>query len=350
MFDSGPADEIDTIQFGSTVAVDDVDVYRNGFNLELVIRGTADELTLVSFFGLAGYEQKQVRFADGTLWDSAELSARAVVGATITGTFESETMVGTDGHDLLIGSAGNDVVQGGDGKDTLYGDTTFQSLFGPQVIGDDTLLGGAGDDTLFDFRGNNLFDGGAGNDTLVLGTGVDTVLFGRGSGLDRVSLDGGRNDIDVIHMAADIAPTDVVLSWRSSSVADILISDSGDRLTVQLSTDSFAVGPETTQARVRFADGTERSLEWSSLNVGVPAARRVMMCSVLCSLPLWPGLVGMILIFSAVRVSLEPMGSLKQKVTGSTPFKVFSTMCWIRTWKISFSRRTAVLHKGLVTS
>ncbi len=272
VFDSGAADEIDTIQFGSTVAVDDVDVYRNGFNLELVIRGTADELTLLSFFGSAGYEQKQVRFADGTLWDSAELSARAVVGVTITGTFESETIVGADGHDLLIGSAGNDVVQGGDGKDTLYGDTTFQSLFGPQVIGDDTLLGGAGDDTLFDFRGNNLFDGGAGDDTLVLGTGIDTVLFGRGSGVDRVSLDGGRNDIDVIHMAADIAPADVVMTWRSVSVADILISDSGDRLTVQLSTDSFAVGPETTQARVRFADGTEWSLAWSSFNVGVPAA------------------------------------------------------------------------------
>ncbi|NGZ98294.1 MAG: hypothetical protein CV089_19580 [Nitrospira sp. WS110] len=272
LFDSGRVDEIDTIQVDSTVTVEDVEVYRNGFNLELVIRGTTDELTLLSFFGAAGYEQKQVQFADGTLWSSAGLSARAVVGATVTGTFESETLSGGDGHDLLIGSAGNDVLIGGAGKDVLYGDLTFQPSSGNQVIGDDTLLGGPGDDTLIDFRGTNIFDGGAGNDTLILGTGIDTVLYGRGSGVDRVSLDNGRNDIDVIQMAADIAPTDVVLSWQSPSIADILISDSGDRLTVQLSTDWFAVGPETTQAVVRFADGTEWSLSWSSLNVGVPAA------------------------------------------------------------------------------
>ncbi len=272
VFDSGTADEIDTIQFDSTVTVEDVEAYRNGFNLELAISGTTDELTLLSFFGAAGYEQKQVKFSDGTMWSSAELSVWAIVGTTVTGTLESETISGSDGHDLLIGSAGNDVLMGGGGKDTLYGDNTFQSLFGPQVIGDDTLIGGAGNDSLFDFRGNNLFDGGAGDDTLVLGTGIDTVLFGRGSGVDRVSLDNGRNDIDVIQMAADIAPADVVLSWQSPSVADVLIPDSGDQLTVQLSTDWFAVGPETTQAIVRFADGTEWSLAWSSSNVGVPAA------------------------------------------------------------------------------
>ena len=270
LFDSGTSGEIDTIQFDSTVTAEDLDVYRNEFNLELVIRGTADELTLLSFFGSDGYQQKQVRFADGTRWDSAELNARAVVGTTVTGTFDNETISGSDGHDLLIGSAGNDVLMGGRGKDTLYGDATFQSVFGQQVIGDDMLRGGPGDDTLIDFRGVNIFDGGTGNDTLILGTGIDTVLFGRGSGVDRVSLDNGRNDIDVIQMAADIAPDDVVLSWQSPSSADILISDSGDRLMVQLSTDWFAVGPEMTQAIVQFADGTQWALSWSSTNINIP--------------------------------------------------------------------------------
>ncbi len=272
VFDSGLAGEIDTIQFDSTVTVEDIEVYRNGVNLELAIRGTADELTLVSFFNSSGYEQKQVRFADGTVWSSAELSARALVGTTIVGTSQSEIILGSDGHDVLIGSAGNDVVMGGRGKDALYGDLTFQPLFGPQVIGDDTLMGGDGDDSLFDFRGNNLFDGGAGGDTLFLGTGVDRVLFGRGSGADHVMLDNNRNDIDIIEVAADITPAEVELTWRSDSIADILISDSGDRLTVQLSTDWFAVGPETTQAIVRFADGTQWSLAWSASNVDIPAA------------------------------------------------------------------------------
>ncbi len=272
VFDSEAAGEIDTIQFDSTVAAEDVEVHRNGFNLELAISGTTDELTLLSFFGSPEYGQKQVRFADGTVWASAELSARADIGTTITGTSGSDTISGSDGHDVLIGSGGNDVLTGGRGKDVLYGDVTFQPFSGNQVIGDDTLIGGGGNDSLFDFRGNNLFDGGAGDDTLILGTGIDRVLFGRGSGLDHVILDNNRNDIDLIEMAVGINPDDVVMTWRSPSVADILISDSGDRLTVQLSTDWFAVGPETTQAIVRFADGTQWTLAWSSTNVDIPAA------------------------------------------------------------------------------
>ncbi|WHZ29132.1 MAG: Alkaline phosphatase [Nitrospira sp.] len=272
LFDSEAAGEVDTIQFDSTVTAEDVEVYRNGFNLELAISGTTDELTLLSFFDSPEYGQKQARFSDGTVWSSAELNARALIGNTITGSSDSEVLSGGAGHDLLTGSAGNDVLMGGAGKDVLYGDLTFQPLSGPQVIGDDTLIGGGGNDNLIDFRGNNLFDGGAGDDTLSLGTGVDRVLFYRGSGVDYVTLDNNRNDIDLIEMAAEITPAEVVMTWRSPSSADILILDSGDRLTVQLSTDWFAVGPETTQAIVRFADGTQWNLAWSASNVGIPMA------------------------------------------------------------------------------
>lgn len=272
VFDSEATGEVDTIQFDSTVTAEDVEVYRNGFNLELAISGTPDELTLLSFFGSPEYDQKQVRFSDGTAWSRDELGARALSGNVVTGSSESETILGSDGHDLLIGSAGNDVVMGGHGKDALYGDLTFQPISGLQVIGDDTLIGGSGNDSLFDFRGNNLFDGGPGDDTLILGTGVDRVLFGRGSGVDHVTLDNNRNDIDLIAMAAEIDASNVVMTWLSPSVADIVISDSGDRLTVTLSTDWFAVGPDTTQAIVRFADGTDWNLAWSAANVGIPTA------------------------------------------------------------------------------
>ena len=272
VFDSEALDEIDTIQFDPAVAAEDVEVYRNGFNLELAISGTTDELTLLSFFDSPEYGRKQARFSDGTVWSGTELSARALIGNTITGSSESEVLSGGVGHDLLIGSAGNDVLMGGGGKDTLYGDLAFQPLSGPQVIGDDTLVGGMGDDTLIDFRGANLFDGGAGDDTLILGAGVDRILFGRGSGVDHVTLDNKRDDIDIIQMAADVESSNVVLTWRSDSVADLVILDSGEKLTIQLSTDSFSVGPETTQAIVRFADGTQWSLAWSSSNVGIPLA------------------------------------------------------------------------------
>ncbi|NOS76641.1 MAG: hypothetical protein HOP35_01715 [Nitrospira sp.] len=274
VFDASAAGEVETIQLASDIAPTDIEVYRVGSSLGLVISGTTDELTLASFFNQSEYAQKQVRFADGTVWNEAELRTRAVDTGLIFGTTGNDTLTLSAGarHRGLVGDAGSDILTGGDWDDVLYGDVTFQPSSGPQVIGDDMLIGGAGHDSLFDFRGTNLFDGGAGNDSLSLGSGVDTVLFGRGSGLDLVAFDNNRNDIDVIQMAAGISPADVVMTWRSASSADLAIADSGDRLTVALSTDHFAVGPETTQAIVRFADGTEWSLAWSSLNVGIPAA------------------------------------------------------------------------------
>jgi Ca2+-binding RTX toxin-like protein len=272
VFDSSVAGEVDTIEFASTVAPGEVEAYRFNYDLVLVINGTADELTLASFFDSPGYDQKQVRFADGTVWSSAELSTRAVVGSVLTGSFENDVILGSDGYDVLIGAGGNDVLTGGRGNDSLYGDATTPSQFGQQIVGNDTLSGGAGDDILIDFWETNLFDGGAGNDVLILGAGIDTVLFGRGSGDDHVTLDNNGSDVDIIQMAAGIASADVVLTWRSASSADLLIEDSGDRLAVTLSTDFFAVGPETTQAVVRFANGTEWNLAWSSSNVSIPTA------------------------------------------------------------------------------
>ncbi len=274
VFDSGSASEIDTIQLDSAVAPADVEVYRRDYDLVLVIAGTTDEIALGSFFDSPGYDQKQVRFSDDTMWNETELRTRALDTGLIFGSAGDDTLTlsANARYRGLVGNAGNDLLTGGNWDDVLYGDVTFQSSFGNQIIGNDTLVGGAGNDTLIDFRGTNRFDGGAGDDTLQLGTGVDTVVFGRGAGVDVVTADNNRQDIDIIEIAPDIIAADVTMTWRSASTADLVISDSGDRLTLQLSTDWFAVGPETTQAIVRFGDGTEWSLAWSSLNVGVSGA------------------------------------------------------------------------------
>jgi len=272
VFDSSVAGAVDTIEFASTVAPGEVEAYRFNYDLVLIISGTADELTLASFFGSPGYDQKQVHFADGTVWSSVELSTRAIVGSVLNGSFEDDVILGSDGYDVLIGAGGDDVLTGGRGNDSLYGDATTPLQFGQQIFGNDTLSGEAGDDILIDFWGTNLFDGGAENDVLILGAGVDTVLFGRGSGVDHVTLDNNRSDIDIIQMAAGISPADVVMTWSSPSSVDFLIADSGDRLAVALSTDWFAVGPETIQAVVRFANGTEWNLAWSGSNFSFPTA------------------------------------------------------------------------------
>ena len=266
VFDVSAAGEIETIELGSDIAPAEIEVYRRDYDLILVITGTMDELTLGSFFDQPASAQKQVRFADGTLWNETELRSRAVsVGGSLTGTTGNDSLTGSAGHDVLVGAAGNDVLTGGLGNDWLYGDATSQSPFGLQVVGNDTLIGGAGYDVLIDFRGTNLFDGGPENDTLIVGTGQDTVLFGRGSGVDRVTLDNNGSDLDIIQMGAGLAPTDVVLirHYPDYHIVDLLIPDSGDTLTVTLSTNYPSVGFENTQAVVRFADGTEWNLAWS---------------------------------------------------------------------------------------
>ena len=104
-------------------------MYRGDYDLILVITGTTDELTLGSFFDQPASAQKQVRFADGTLWNEAELRARAVaVGGTILGTTGNDTLTGSAGHDVMIGDAGNDVLTGGTGSDMVYGDGHAQPL------------------------------------------------------------------------------------------------------------------------------------------------------------------------------------------------------------------------------
>ncbi len=206
---------VDTIQIAAALAPSDVMVFQRGGDVTLALNNTTDELTIANFYGFSNQEFKQVRFADGTLWNEAELRARAVtVGETISGAGANETLIGSAGHDVLIGNAGDDALAGGLGNDWLYGDATFQSPFRPQVIGNDTLAGGAGDDTLMDLRGTNHFDGGAGNDQLFLGTANDTVLFGRGSGNDTAYFDGNGSDLDLIELSADLTASDVILTRR----------------------------------------------------------------------------------------------------------------------------------------
>lgn len=267
VFDSSTTGEIETIQFAADVQTADVDVYRRSGDLVLIINGTTDELTLASFFGPTEYAQKQVRFTDGTVWNEAELRVRAVaVGGTVTGTEGDETLTGSAGHDVLIGAAGNDVLTGGLGNDVLYGDATSQSPFGPQVIGNDILTGGGGDDVLVDLRGTNTFDGGSGNDQLFVGTGQDTILFGRGSGIDSLTLDTNGSDLDIIQMGADVLPSEVILTRSiqratGANIIDLTIPSTGDRLSINLS--SVGSQSETSpQAAVLFADGTRWDLVW----------------------------------------------------------------------------------------
>jgi Ca2+-binding RTX toxin-like protein len=105
------------------------------FGLLLGIRGSDASLQIDA------QELPDVVFADGTRWNSSEVSARVATASS--------------GDDVLRGT-GKVLLQGGDGNDLLFG------------FGGDTLTGDGGSDTLVGGAYTRLMAGGAGSDQYVL--------------------------------------------------------------------------------------------------------------------------------------------------------------------------------------
>ncbi|HEY7533856.1 MAG TPA: calcium-binding protein, partial [Nitrospiraceae bacterium] len=262
--DETVAGDIDTIQIAAGVTASQLGVAQRGSDLVLNIAGTTDEMVLANFYAFPEASFKQVRFADGTVWDSTTLQTLASPsGVTLNGGIADEALTGGIGNDSIVGNAGNDTLTGGLGSDVIFGDATSDSPFSP-VIGNDILVGGPGDDVLTDFQGTNVFDGGPGNDSLRLGAGQDTILFGRGSGNDVVQFDGNGSDVDLVQMAADLSPADVQMTrqYPNTNILKLTIRDTGETLTLNLSTNYPSVDPSANQGKVLFADGSQWNLSW----------------------------------------------------------------------------------------
>lgn len=200
---------IDTIKFSSGIIPSDIRVSRTDRgDLELIINGTTDKLTVSRWFFSTDYRIESIEFADGTRWDSEKISNLS------KGT-------PTEGNDSLYGDERADTLGGLGGDDTLYG-----------YAGNDTLNGGTGNDTLYGGDGTDILDGGAGNDYLAGEYGSDSYLFYRGAGQDRVQeYDNTAGNIDVVKIASDLKPTDIQLS-RSASDLYLSIQGTTDKLTV----------------------------------------------------------------------------------------------------------------------
>lgn len=146
---------LDAVRFAADVFPTDVTVTRNGHDLVLGIAGTTDQLTLSFFFLAPTLQIEQVQFANGTVWDTAFLTALAQ--PTTTGTPGPDSLVGTNGDDRLAGLGGTDTITG--------------------LAGDDMLDGGTGADQLV---------GGIGNDTYIVDDLGDEVIEGFNNGTDRI--------------------------------------------------------------------------------------------------------------------------------------------------------------------
>jgi uncharacterized protein YdgA (DUF945 family) len=127
-----------------------------------------------------------------------------------------------------------------------------------------TWIGTPGNTTLAGSNfGSNVFDLGPGGDTVTAGnaslgaTGNNTFVFDKGDGQATVNTNGGSG---TIQMAADVAPSDVILQADGGGDLTVKLLDTGDSLTIlkDLSTHWWGIGGPVSQ--VAFGNGTTWNL------------------------------------------------------------------------------------------
>jgi Ca2+-binding RTX toxin-like protein len=157
----------DTIAFGDGITAATLLFARdptNNANMIINFAGHAGSILILNQrYGDGGIEA--IRFADGTIWSHAELSARYVFDQQTGG---NDTIWGSEFGDSASGGGGNDLIETFDGADTLNGGA-----------GADTLRGGTGNDTYVYLAGGGddvIYDTGGSYDW----TGTDTLIFGEG--------------------------------------------------------------------------------------------------------------------------------------------------------------------------
>lgn len=162
-YDSSGSVNIDVLRFEG-VNPADIRVEKNGYDLVLVIKSNGQTITLQNFYYNLDYRLDQIKFADGTIWSTADILAMEI---PTTGTSGNDTLSGNNGSpNWIYGLEGNDKLYGGDKNDVLNGGT-----------GDDWLEGKAGADTMI---------GGVGNDTYVIDSLTDVITENVGEGTDLV--------------------------------------------------------------------------------------------------------------------------------------------------------------------
>ena len=125
-------EDVDVIEFAHGILPADIVIFKNGNNLVLR-RGVTDRIDVKDYFSDSNTSKKiaEVRFADGTVWNSDDLTMMVT-----TGTDKSDFLEGFKTDDVIHGGIGNDFINGADGNDTLFGED-----------GDDQINGDSNDDS-----------------------------------------------------------------------------------------------------------------------------------------------------------------------------------------------------------
>ncbi|WP_279401102.1 calcium-binding protein [Massilia violaceinigra] len=227
-----------TIALAAGIVPGAVGLIRDGNDLLIEIKGSADALTVSGFFEMS-HRDIQIRFADSGVWNGERIAelAKLYRDPDFIDSNESNHTTASDRGQVLNGMGGHDRLTGGTGADVLIGGT-----------GDDTLAGGAGD----------TVDAGAGFDIITI-DGAATVLVGRDSDFDNLLLQGPQAKANVV-FGADIKPSDLRMEINPPNMSLLAVSwndPMSDRpLNLRIDSD-VDYGPTRLPALTfTFADGT----------------------------------------------------------------------------------------------
>jgi Ca2+-binding RTX toxin-like protein len=250
------AQGIDRILLGTGITTSHVTLHRIGDALYVAVDGGLSQIIVPQQFAITGTPGiERIEFADGTLWDSAAISARVVIGFDMQG--DVAGVIGNAAANRLHGTSGVDAFAGGAGDDTyLYfapTDTITEAVDG----GYDTVFTAG----VFDAYGNTLVRG---EYDVTLPENVERLVAGnagffitqnnqqiarqlRGNALDNVidaSESGGLVMID------GGAGADVMIGGLGSHT--FVVDNVGD---VVIETGSPSAGVDTVRSSVSFVLG-----------------------------------------------------------------------------------------------
>lgn len=274
-------DHPDTVRFGAGILPEDLVFSVQGDDLVVSIDGTQDAVVIRDQLAFAFNQIEQFEFANGTLWDLAELRSHYIVPNNgpnlVTGTALSDFLDGAGGADTMIGLAGNDaymVSETGDqvieaeneGIDTVYAYATFTlpdhvenlTLRGTSFVSgygnaSDNVItandlavlleGRGGNDTLIGSRwSGDILDGGTGADQMIGGDGGDTYYVDNASDTI-VETNTGGSDLVRSSISYSLLGTNVErLTLLGSANIDATGSDAANLLTGNTGNNSMAGG------------------------------------------------------------------------------------------------------------
>ncbi|WP_280518221.1 cadherin domain-containing protein [Pseudoxanthomonas helianthi] len=183
----------DTLEFGIGIDIQDVQLRRNGNDLELAVGeensaagfdGTADRIAIKDWFTVGKSIENFVFAATGR----HAVSTMNLDG----GTDADDTLTGTTGVDWLTGNGGDDAIDSGLGNDILAGNA-----------GNDTLKGNDGNDVLYGGAGDDLLDGGSGVDLMFGGDGMDIASYAGATRVVNAYLDNAYSNLFAGSAAGD---------------------------------------------------------------------------------------------------------------------------------------------------